>query len=166
MLYVFAGLPASGKSTLARRLAGQLKAVYLRIDTVEQALRESGTTGGPEGYVIAYRVAADNLALGLGVVADCVNALTITRDAWHDVAARAAVPCVDIEVVCSDPAEHRARLEARTTLAAGPPALTWDDVRSRVHDRWPAPPVRIDTAGEDAATSFARLRRALADARP
>jgi predicted kinase len=41
MLIVFAGLPASGKSSIARALALELGAVWLRIDSIEQAIRES-----------------------------------------------------------------------------------------------------------------------------
>jgi len=39
ILYIFAGLPGSGKSTIAQLLSKQLKAVYLRVDSIEQALR-------------------------------------------------------------------------------------------------------------------------------
>ena len=39
MLIIFGGLPGSGKSTIARALALRLGAVYLRIDTIEQAIR-------------------------------------------------------------------------------------------------------------------------------
>ena len=39
MLIIFSGLPGSGKSTIARALARRLGAVYLRIDTIEQAIR-------------------------------------------------------------------------------------------------------------------------------
>ena len=39
MLIIFSGLPGSGKSTIARALARRLRAVYLRIDTIEQAIR-------------------------------------------------------------------------------------------------------------------------------
>ena len=39
-LYVFSGLPGTGKTILSQRLANQIKAVHLRIDTVEQALRD------------------------------------------------------------------------------------------------------------------------------
>ena len=34
MLIVLAGLPGTGKSTIARLLAVRLKATYLRIDTI------------------------------------------------------------------------------------------------------------------------------------
>jgi predicted kinase len=35
---IFSGLPATGKSTLARRLAVDFGAVYLRLDTLEQPI--------------------------------------------------------------------------------------------------------------------------------
>ncbi len=34
-LYIFSGLPGAGKTTLAKQLANQVGAFYLRIDTVE-----------------------------------------------------------------------------------------------------------------------------------
>jgi len=115
-LFVFGGLPGTGKSTLARHVAGDRKAVYLRIDTIEQALRDVGSPlRGPEGYLVAYAVAADSLRLGLDVVADSVNPLAITRNAWCDVAARCNARVLEIEVICSDAAEHRRRVEARST---------------------------------------------------
>jgi predicted kinase len=43
MLIIFGGLPATGKTTIARDLARQLGATYLRIDTIEQAIRDSAT---------------------------------------------------------------------------------------------------------------------------
>jgi predicted kinase len=80
MLYIFAGLPGTGKSTLSQRLARQLGAVHVRIYTNEQALRAAGLpVEGPEGYIVGYQLEADNLRLGLDVVADSVNPLPVTR---------------------------------------------------------------------------------------
>jgi predicted kinase len=42
MPIVFSGLPSVGKTTIARKVARSLAAVYLRIDSIEQALREAG----------------------------------------------------------------------------------------------------------------------------
>ncbi|MGF1491731.1 MAG: AAA family ATPase [Microcoleaceae cyanobacterium] len=108
MLYIFGGLPGTGKSTLAAALAHQCNALYLRIDTIEQAMKNAGITEiGPLGYEVAYKVALENLRLGTDVVADSVNPLKITRDAWREIAAQANSPFVEIEIICSDLKEHR-----------------------------------------------------------
>ncbi|MDR3159093.1 MAG: AAA family ATPase [Zoogloeaceae bacterium] len=39
-LHIFPGLPGVGKTTLARHLAEVSGAAYVRIDTIEQALRD------------------------------------------------------------------------------------------------------------------------------
>lgn len=39
MLIVFSGLPSTGKTTVASDLATRTSAVYLRIDTIEQAVQ-------------------------------------------------------------------------------------------------------------------------------
>ncbi len=162
MLYIFGGLPGTGKSTLARQLARQRNAVHLRIDTIEQALRETGRyVTGPEGYTIAYRIAADNLTLNLDVVADSVNPLHVTRAAWRAVAMHAIVPFVEIEVVCSNQTEHRARVETRTADIAGFRLPTWDEVVRRAYEPWNAERIVIDTAGQTPAQSIATLERAL-----
>jgi predicted kinase len=60
MLIVVGGLPGTGKTTIARALAEELAAMYIRIDTIEQALSSSGAVPGdmgPHGYVVAYAVA-------------------------------------------------------------------------------------------------------------
>lgn len=162
VLFIFSGLPGVGKSTLARRVAREFRAAYLRIDTIEQALRDGRPAfNGPEGYTVAYKVAEDNLRLGLSVVADSVNPLRITRTAWREVAGRAAVPFVEIEVVCSDPAVHRTRVESRLADVEGLRLPTWDEVQTRERDPWDTAPIVIDTAAATAVESFAVLRRAL-----
>ncbi len=68
MLIVFGGLPGSGKSSIARELARETGAFWLRIDSLEQAIRESGILPGSmddAGYRAAYAVAEDNLRLAM-----------------------------------------------------------------------------------------------------
>src|SRR5262245_38037712 len=147
-LYIFSGLPGSGKSTLAQLLAGHLGAVYARIDTIEQALRDlcSIDVQG-EGYRLAYRVAADNLRLGNSVVADSCNPIELTRREWERVAVDTGARYVNIEIVCSDLREHRRRVENRLGTVAGLRLPTWREVAEREYHGWTVDRVVVDTFG-------------------
>jgi predicted kinase len=163
MLYIFGGLPGTGKSTLSQYLTRDRQWVYLRIDTIEQALCQSGNLiTGVEGYAIAYSLAEDNLRLGLSVVADSVNPLQITRTAWHEVAQRAGVPFVEIEVICSDRAEHQRRVETRFTNIPGLRLPSWNEIVNWDYEQWDTKHVVLDTAGQTARQSMAALQQALA----
>jgi predicted kinase len=160
LLIVFGGLPGVGKTTLAKAVAKKCAAVYLRIDTIETAMRSSIVLGddiGPAGYAIAYRVAEENLRLGQPVVADSVNPLQVTRDSWALVARKALVSLVEVEVVCSDAAEHRRRVESRSTDLDGLPPLTWAAVCERTYEKWTIPSLVIDTAGKSVSEAQQEL---------
>lgn len=164
MLVVFGGLPGTGKTTLARQVADRLGATYVRIDTIEQVLRSSlglAEDVGPAGYEVAYGICEDNLAPGRTVVADCVNPLPITRSAWRDVARRAESPLFEIEVICSDEAEHRRRVESREIDIPGLIAPTWAAVMARDYEPWPGPRMVIDTARATTAEAVSAILDAL-----
>jgi predicted kinase len=164
MLIIFAGLPATGKTTIAKSLAQQLGATYLRIDTIEQALRDSSPANleiNEEGYRIAYAVAEDNLRLGRTVISDSVNPIRLSRDAWIDVAHRARVRAVEVEVICSDLQLHRQRVETRLADIRGHKLPTWEQVASREYDPWDREHIVIDTAGRRVSESVEELRASL-----
>jgi predicted kinase len=146
MLIVLSGLPGTGKTTIARKLANELAAVYLRIDSIEQSIRGAGRPVEGEGYSVAYAVAEDNLRLGRIVVADCVNPWPLTRSEWRGVADRAGVPALDVEIVCSDEVEHRHRVENRATDIMGHRLPTWQEVVERDYHPWGVERIVIDTA--------------------
>ena len=146
VLVVLGGLPGSGKTTLARLLAVELRAAHLRIDTIEQAIARSSLPVGESGYVAAAGVARDNLRLGLSVVADCVNPVRESQEGWRSVAADAGAQVVEILIVCSDPDEHRRRVEGRVADIPGMVQPTWADVATSVLDPWPEAVV-LDSAG-------------------
>ena len=68
-LIVFGGLPGTGKTTIARELTRRLDATYLRVDTIEQRLRDRGLAVGDGGYVIASAFVAEHLLIGRTVIA-------------------------------------------------------------------------------------------------
>jgi len=166
MLIIFGGLPGSGKTTIARELARQFGAVHVRIDSIEQAILDSGAVSRPlndVGYRVGYAVAEDNLRVGRTVIADSVNPLSLTRDAWVEVANRAQVRAMEIEVRCSDAEEHRHRVEERSTDVPGLRPPTWQEVVSRDYHPWDREHIVIDTATRSIEQNVKTLREAIAE---
>jgi predicted kinase len=139
ILIVFGGLPGTGKTTISRDLAGNLNAVYLRIDTIEHAIRSSpgvNQTINEEGYRVGYAVAEDNLRLGRTVISDSVNPVQESRDAWLEVGRRTDSSFMEIEVICSDADSHRRRVENREATIPGLKLPTWKEVRALEYQPW------------------------------
>ncbi|MEX5630563.1 MULTISPECIES: AAA family ATPase [Pseudomonas] len=160
MLIVFSGLPGTGKTTIARELARQTGAVYLRIDVIEQAIRDAGVLAGDvgaSGYGVANALALSNLQLGHRVVADCVNPVEESRAAWTATAATADVALVNIQVVCTDAQEHRRRVETRTGDIPGLTPPTWQSVSAHEYERWDQPVLTLDTASATATEAVASI---------
>ena len=164
MLIILGGLPGTGKTTIARELARLTGAVHVRIDSIEQAIAESrGALASIDdaGYRVGYAIAEDNLRLGRTVIADSVNPSPLTREAWLRVANRTQVTAVEVEIECSDPAEHRRRVEERFGDLPGVPALTWQDVVDRDYQPWAREHLVIDTAGRTVEQCVAIMKAAL-----
>ena len=119
------------------------------------------TITGPEGYMVAYAVAAENLRLGMTVVTDSVNPFEITRETWRNTAIEAGAWYVEIEVVCSDQAEHRRRIESRRPDIYGLQLPSWQDVIHREYHEWTSKDLMIDTAHNSPDESILRLFRLL-----
>ncbi len=164
MLIIIGGLPGTGKTTIARELARQTHSVYLRVDTIEQSLRDSDAVM-PDmkdaGYCVGYAVAEENLRLGQTVVADCVNPLQLTRDAWAAVAKRASVDYAEVEVVCSDPTTHRRRVAERSSDITGLQLPTWQEVLDREYQAWNRKRIVIETAARSVRECVEQLRKEL-----
>ena len=156
MLIILGGLPGVGKTAIARELARQTGAVHLRIDSIEDAIRDSGITRPLDdvGYRVAYAIAADNLRIGRTVIADSVNPLRLTRDAWVAVADGVGIRAMEVEVRCSDVGEHQRRVESRM-------APTWEEVIAREYDYWDREHLVIDTAGRSVEESVRIVMQAL-----
>lgn len=163
MLIVFSGLPGVGKTTLAKRLARHLKATYLRIDTIEQTMKDANITiMHDEGYRVAFNLAKDNLLLGQMVVADSTNPVTESREAWWGIAQQTQAECLDIQVICSDEEEHRSRVESRQSDIPNLSLPSWQSAIDREYDDWLAendktPLLTLDTAGLTEQQAFDTL---------
>lgn len=161
MLIALSGLPGVGKTSIACALARALGAVHVCVDSIEHAIGESETTSASleeAGYRVGYAVARDNLQLGRIVIADSVNPLPVTRDAWLDVAQQANVPFNEVEIICSDAGEHFRRVEQRHSAGMGP---SWLDVVGRGYRPWQRERLVLDTASLTVDHAVAFIRAAI-----
>jgi predicted kinase len=161
-LIVFAGLPGVGKSLIASALARKTGAFWLRIDSIEQAIKNSGVKCvNDAGYLVAQAVAEENLRLGHSVIADAVNGLVLTREGWRRAGDRAGARIVEVEVICSDSEKHRRRVETRAPDVHNLTPPKWQTVTTLEYEPWDRDHLTIDTAersAEDCASLvFARL---------
>jgi predicted kinase len=150
-IIVFAGLPGTGKSTLARMVAARTGAAWLRVDSVEAALLEAGVPQSFETGLAAYigvrDLARDQLHLGHDVVIDAVNGVAEARAMWRDLAEEFHVPRHVVHVTCTDAAEHRRRVEGRAPATPPLPKPTWDEVSQREFQPWDEPVLEVDNQG-------------------
>lgn len=149
LLIVFAGLPGTGKSTLARVTAQRLGAVWLRVDTVEAAMLQSGLAQSFETGLAAYQavraVAVDQLRFGRNVIVDAVNGVEPAREMWRTLAQECPASLYFIEVICSDREEHRKRVESRAAPTPPLPLPSWSEVVHREYQPWKDPILTVDT---------------------
>ncbi len=164
VLVVVGGLPATGKSTVASALARQAGFAFVRVDRIEQAIIDTAGLRqplGPVGYTVAYGVAAEQLRHGVSVVAECVNPLGVTRDAWRDVAAGHGARLVEVELVCTDQAAHREQAQTREVDIPGLRLPDWEQITSREYEPWNRGHLVIDTATRTPAEAVAAILAAI-----
>jgi predicted kinase len=169
MLIAMAGLPASGKSTLAEALASRLPvpAPVVSVDPIEAAMLRSGISRdqptGLAAYFVAEAVADGILALGQTVIVDAVNAVEAARGQWRGLAERRGVRLVFLEVVCSDLGRHRRRLEGRSRGIEGLDEPTWESVeqRRREFEPWQGDRLVLDSMADHASNVQAALDHVL-----
>lgn len=98
---------------------------------------------------MCYELAKQNLRLNLDVIADTVNPITITRQAWRNVAESLEIPF--------DEHEHRHRIHTRLTDIPGFTLPSWDEVKNRKYEVWDRERLIIDTAHQKVVESLRLL---------
>jgi len=138
-IVVMAGLPGSGKSTIAEVVGNRLGLPVVSVDPIESAILGAGIDPdqptGLAAYLVAETIAEAVVAGGGGVIVDAVNAVEPAREQWLKLAARQNAPVRFVEVVCSDAELHRSRLEARNRQLPHFTEPSWHAVEQSL-DEW------------------------------
>jgi predicted kinase len=130
----FTGLPGTGKSTLAERVATAVGAPAFAGDWLMGALKPHGVLRSLDrpAYLAMYyglleTLVRRQLMLRQPAVTDCLlNDAVIER--WREATAEFGARLLVVECVCTDRALHRSRLEGRTRGIPGWHEVGWDHV--------------------------------------
>src|SRR5690606_40878828 len=96
MLTVMAGLPGTGKSTIAEVLGARLEYTVISVDPIEAAILRAGIDAdqptGLAAYLVAETLAEMALRSGHDLIIDAVNAVLPAREQWVNLANRVGEP--------------------------------------------------------------------------
>jgi predicted kinase len=116
---VFTGLPGTGKSTMADRIASDLGAPAFAGDWLLGALKPHGVLAGlerPTFLAMYYDLLATlmnrQLMLGQSAVMDCLLTDELA-ETWRKAAQQYGAGFHVVECSCTDESEHRRRVETR-----------------------------------------------------
>lgn len=129
-LTLFAGMPGSGKTTLARKVSRHLSMPIFAKDRVQRVLRDHNLADehSGDGYYIILDLAEEQLSLGVSVILDATFPLDHFRLVASDIAARHKANLCAVYCHCSDDAVWQARMESRVQYVPGWKPVGWDAV--------------------------------------
>jgi predicted kinase len=175
MLIAMAGLPGSGKSTIAGHIGARLRTAVVSVDPIESAILTAGIDvdqpTGLAAYLVAETIAESVLDSGQTIIVDAVNAVGAAREEWLRLAARQDVEVRFVEAVCSDPELLRTRIVARHRNHPHLDEPNWHAVEQSLDEyaEWTGPSaavarITLDTSRPVEANVEAAVRFLTADA--
>ena len=128
-LVIFSGLPGAGKSTLANRLARELKWPILRIDDVVGSVPENASVNFWDSQIeILLTLAEAQLELEVNVIVDSVF-MNMDRHHAQAIARKHDASFRPIYVFLSDEKLWEARVSQRVLELNNPAVSTWDQIQ-------------------------------------
>jgi predicted kinase len=139
MLIIFSGLPGTGKTALANRLARELGVAVLRVDDLTARMPERWRTNDTAFWdtlvAMLLHLAEEQLRLGVSVIVDSVFMGADRRHA-QEIAARHGAQFRPVYVFVSDEATWKRRVDVRRAGRDGEDVASWERIQQqRLHFR-------------------------------
>ncbi len=157
-----AGLPGTGKSTLAEALAQSLRAPAFSMDWDLGTLMPFGVlrpdNTWPLSELMMVSSMARQLQLGTDVIVDGAGLRAEERRRLQAVAQALGAVVIGVECVCSDEQVHRGRLQGRSRGIPGWAAtVSWEHVKRmrELWEPWEEPHLVLDSAVQTPAAGLA-----------
>jgi predicted kinase len=169
---LIAGVPGTGKSTLAEGLARGLRAPVFSMDWQLGALTPfrvlTNENVVPLAEMMLVAAMARQAQLGLDAVLDATGHEAEARRRYRTVADNLGARFVGVECVCSDETTHRARVEGRDRGIPGWKAtVSWEHVlrMKSLWEAWDEPHLVADSATQPADVVLKRVLEEVAAVR-
>jgi predicted kinase len=147
-LILFSGLPGTGKSALAMRLAREMRLPFLCIDDVIGDVPENaGIPFWDSRVTILLDVVRTQLEVGLSVIVDSVF-MNMDRHHAQDLARKYQARFLPVYVFVSDETIWKERVDARYQKLNDKDVATWDSIqhqRQRFREWEPGTALFIDS---------------------
>lgn len=159
-----AGIPGTGKSTLAESLARYLRTPIFSMDWMMGSLVLADAVTDENAYAVVElqltAAVARHVQLGIDVIVDEAGHTVEARERWRELTERLGGVFVGVECVCSDERLHRERVEGRSRGIPGWHAtVPWVHVeRMRgLWEPWEEDHLVLDSAVETPDSSVKRV---------